>query len=688
MEIHFSLGFISYLTSGLLFLFILTIYFIGFHTATKGKSFLLLVLTTLCWSFLLTLSQIGPSIAFEMVAISELLRYFTWFYVIQSAMGLFAAEHTYKFDARNLVSPFNTVILVIISLITLGFNDFLATMLNLESSIAIQIAWMLVFSIFGLILVEQLFRNASGDNRLSINLLCISAGSIFIYDFFVFSNALLVQEIDYEFWSARGIVNVLIVPTLLVAAVRNPELAPNIHISRQFIFHSTTLLATGFYLVVMAGMGYYVRELNVEWGKTLQASFLFAALLLLVVLFFSASIKTKVKRYLVHSFRNKYDYREEWNRFSRTILTYDPDQSLFKRAIQAIAQIVDSKEGTLWMRDGDQYNIKACWGREVYDPGHLMGDSKLLQVLRKNKSLISRAELIALSAKGDDDSHWIVQTENCWFIMPLWVNNELFGFVILAQPAIHTELDLEDVDLLNTVAHHVSMSLFSKETDLALQQAQKFSDMNQMTAFLVHDLKTVLSQLSLLVENSKIHRDNPDFIDDMINTVAHTTQKMQTLMQLLRNPEARDEFNTKPANEIFEAIVCSFGHHRIQPRIINKSHLNPLIHVNQNKLYSSIKNIVQNAVESVDRNGEVDIVLDSISNNILNVSITDNGKGMTQEFIAEKLFTPFDSTKGVSGMGVGAFQSREFFRSIGGDLQVKSNQNTGTCFTIKIPIKT
>ena len=623
-----------------------------------------------------------------MVGVSELLRYFTWFYVLQSAMGVFAAEDANKFNSGNLVSPLNATILVIISLVTLGFNDFLVILLNLENPIAIQIVWMLVFSIFGLILVEQLFRNASGNYRLSINLLCISAGSIFIYDFFVFSNALLVQEIDYEFWSARGIVNVLIVPTLVIAAVRNPELAPNIHISRQFIFHSTTLLATGFYLVVMAGMGYYVRELDVEWGKTLQASFLFAALLLLVVLFFSASIKARIKRYLVYSFQNKYDYREEWNRFSRTILTYDPDQSLYKRVIQAIAQIVDSQEGTLWMKDGDQYNIKACWGREVYDSGHLFGNSELVQIMRENKSLISRDELIALSAKGDDNSHWIVQTGNCWFIMPLWVNDELFGFVILARPAVYTELDLEDVDLLNTVAHHVSMSLFSKETDLALQQAQKFSDMNQMTAFLVHDLKTVLSQLSLLVENSKVHRDNPDFIDDMIHTVTHTTQKMQTLMQLLRNPETREESNTKTAGEIFESVVCSFGHHRIKPRIVNQNQLNPLIHVNQSKLYSAIKNIVQNAIESVDKNGEVDIVLDSISNDILSVSVTDNGKGMTQEYIAENLFNPFDSTKGVSGMGVGAFQSREFLRSIGGDLQVSSEQNVGTSFTIKIPIKT
>ena len=686
MEIYVSLGFISFLTSSLLYLTVLIIYFIGFRKPSRGNPFLLLISATFIWSFLLTMSQIGESIAFAMISISELLRYFTWIYVLHSAMGLYSGN-PYKFDPKNVVSPLNVTILIIVSLLTLGFNEYLVTFFNLQSPIIIQIAWMMVFSIVGLILVEQLYKNSLENHRWGINLLCISAGSIFIYDFFVFSNALMVQKIDYEFWSARGIVNVLIIPTLLVAAVRITELAPGIHISRQFVFHSTTLFAAGIYLVVMAGLGFYVRELGGEWGKILQASFLFAALLLLAVLFLSPGLKARIKSYLVYSFRNKYDYRVEWNRFSQTLLTYNPDQSIYNRAIQAIAQIVDSKGGTLWMKDGDQYNFKACWGQEIYDSRYEPSDSELIQILEKNKKLISRDDFLRYCVRDSGRGHWFARTDNSWLIIPLWVNEDLLGFVHLVKSPINASLDLEDLDLLNTVAHHVSMSLFLKETDLALQQAQKFSDMNQMTAFLIHDLKTVLSQLSLLVENSKRHRDNPDFIDDMINTVTHTTEKMHKLMQQLKNPGYVEEFGTKPAIEIIEAVVESFGHARVRPQIVNDGHLNPLINANESQLYSSIKNIVQNAVESVDRNGKVNIVLNSVSDNKLIIFVTDNGKGMTQEFIAGRLFTPFDSTKGVSGMGVGVFQSREFFRSIGGDLQVDSEQNVGSRFTIKIPIQ-
>ncbi len=689
MEINLSLGFISFLVSGLLFLLILVIYFVGFEGKLKAKPFLLLVSATFVWSGLLTMSQIGASIAFRMIIVSELLRYFTWFYVLQSASGLYTNE-PFKFRTGNLFSPLNIAILFVIATASLGLNDYLNAVFQLQNPVMIQMGWMLFFSILGLILVEQLFRNTASGYRWSINFLCISAASIFAYDLFVFSNALLAQTIDYEFWSARGIVNVLIVPTLVIAAARNPELAPHIHVSRQFVFHSTTLFAAGIYMIVMSLAGFYVKEFSGEWGKVLQASFLFAAILLLAVLFLSPKIRIRVKRYLNYSFRNKYDYREEWNRFSRTLLTHDPEISLYKRALQAIAQIVDSQGATLWIKDNRQFLNKTHWRKGFDSLLPEADDSSLVAFIHEKKKLFSKQEFRQVLESPEADSHWFIRTEYSWLIIPLWINEELFGFVHLSKPTLESSgvsLDIEDIDLLNTIAHHVSLSLFLKETDNALQQAQKFTDMNQMTAFLMHDLKTVLSQLSLLVENASEHKGNPEFVDDMINTVEHTTHKMHRLMQLLKNPGQLGVTTSKPILQVIDTIVDSCRHHSVCPTVINRNNLSPAVVANQEQLYSAIKNIVQNAVESTDKNGMVEIELVSIVDNQLIINVSDDGKGMSQEFIAERLFRPFDSTKGVSGMGMGVFQSREFFRSLTGDLMVTSKENAGTRFTIQLPVE-
>ncbi len=688
MEIILSLGFISFLVSGFLFLLILIIYFIGFRGKLKAKPFLLLVSATLVWSGLLTLSQIGPSIAFGMIIVSELLRYFTWFYVLQSASGQYAGK-PYQPGTYSFFSPLNIAILFGIAFITLSFNDYLSAIFELQSTISIQIGWMLFFSILGLALVEQLFRNTVPAYRWSINLLCISAGAIFVYDLFVFSNALLVQTIDYEFWSARGIVNVLIVPTLLIAAARNPDLAPHIHVSRQFVFHSTAIFGVGIYLILMSIAGYYVKESSGEWGKILQASFLFASLLLLVVLFFSSTIKLRIKHYLNYSFRNKYDYREEWNRFSRTLLTHDPEISLFKRSLQAIGQIVDSQGSTLWIKDNHQFICKAYWRLALDNPEPEPDDSRLIEFIHEKGELFSKQEFEQNRQGLGNSNHWFMQIENSWLIIPLWINEELYGFIHLRSPTIASDvnLDIEDIDLLNTIAHHVSLSLFLKDTDIALQQAQKFTDMNQMTAFLMHDLKTILSQLTLLVENSRAHKSNPEFVDDMVNTVEHTTHKMHRVMQLLKNPDQLGTATAKPILEVINTIVESFRHHQICPVIVNRHNLDPIIVANQEQLYSAIKNIVQNAVESTGKSGKVEIDLVTVSGNQLTMDILDDGKGMSHEFISDRLFRPFDSTKGVSGMGMGVFQSREFFRSIKGDLNVTSQENIGTHFTIQLPVQ-
>ena len=70
------------------------------------------------------------------------------------------------------------------------------------------------------------------------------------------------------------------------------------------------------------------------------------------------------------------------------------------------------------------------------------------------------------------------------------------------------------------------------------------------------------------------------------------------------------------------------------------------------------------------------------------LTVTDNGAGMSKEFIQERLFKPFDTTKGSKGMGIGAYQVREYVQSLGGRVDVKSELGRGTVFSLKLPLST
>ncbi|MBC8210383.1 MAG: PEP-CTERM system histidine kinase PrsK, partial [Gammaproteobacteria bacterium] len=651
-----------------------------------GKPFFLLIISTLVWSALLTMSQIGASIAFEMVYIAELLRYFTWFYILQYVMGSYL-DKPYKLDFTSPLSPLSITLLFILAIISLGFNQQLIQLLGFHYNNALQIIWMLIFTILGLILVEQLYRNTSLENRWKISFLCISAGAVFIYDFFVFSNAFLVQKIDYEFWSARGIINVMIAPTLLIASARNPSLSPNIHISRQFVFHSTTLLGSGIYLILMSMAGYYIKVVSGEWGDILQYTFLFAAFLLFSSLFFSSTLKARIKRYVSRNFTNKYDYREEWNRFSSTLLEGDEKLTIHLRSLQAVSQIVDSQGARLWLKDVNQYNYCSDWHMPWESPVVEPTDSPFIQFIYRNKELFSREEYLKSLKEHSSKEHWFLKNLNSWLILPLWVDDELFGYIHLKESFSPIKLDHEDRELLTTITHHVTLYLSQYETTLALQQAEKFKSMNQMTAFLTHDLKTLLSQLFLLVENGKIHKDNPAFIDDMLNTLEHVSQKMQRLVQQLKEPIKNTSSSNFKLLNVLNDILDEYRHNPIKPELINTGLVNPEISANKSEIQSALKHIIQNATESINRQGFVKIELDSTQINEVRIRIIDNGNGMSTDFIANRLFRPFDSTKGVSGMGIGVYQSREYIRSIGGEIQVSSKLDSGTTFTITLPTK-
>lgn len=685
MPFDLSIGFVSFFASTLVFFAILLLALIRFRRSSLGKPFFLLITSTLIWSALLTMSQVGDSLNYEMIYIAELLRYYTWFYVLHHLIGYYRGDNVHA-RVSGILSPFPISIIFIASLISLLLITNISSLENRLSISLLQIIWMLLFSILGLMLVEQLYRNTFQDQRAKIVYFCISAGAVFIYDFFVFSNALLVQQINYEYWSARGFINVLIVPTLLISAVRNPSLSPDIHISRRFVFHSTALLGSGIYLILMALTGYYIKINSGDWGELLHSTFLFAALLLLASLFFSSSLKSSIKRYINHSFSNKYDYREEWNRFSITLLSSDVKRTIYRRSLQAVGQILESEGGQLWLKQRHTYQYCAHWKKAdgFSSAYHQDVHSNFIGFIRQHHHIFSRNEYIR---KTGDLTHWFAKNPKNWLILPLWVDNHLQGFIHLLVSPNQKSLDQEDRELLTTITHHVALYLSQQQVSQELQQAEKFKSINQMTAFLTHDLKTLLSQLFLLVENGKVHKDNPDFIDDMLDTLDHVSRKMQRLVNQLKDPDDKAPAVAVSLISVLEEILQDYQHANVQPAITNETLSECWVQAGKSELCSALKHIIQNAVDSVKNDGYVKIELASNNGSTVSITITDNGKGMTQEFIANRLFQPFESTKGVSGMGIGVYQSREYIRSLQGDIQVESQPGTGTTFTITLPLK-
>jgi len=192
----------------------------------------------------------------------------------------------------------------------------------------------------------------------------------------------------------------------------------------------------------------------------------------------------------------------------------------------------------------------------------------------------------------------------------------------------------------------------------------------------MHDLKNLIAQQSLVVENAQKHKDNPEFIDDVIVTIKGSVRRMRKVIDLLQRGSVDQPVQKVEVGKLIMQAVSSCADRKPTPRAIIGGQ-QVWVRADQDRLQMAFYHAIRNAQDATPANGRVDVELVSDGANCT-VSIVDSGRGMDDTFVRERLFRPFDSTKGTQGMGIGAYQIRETLRSVGGEVRVKSKPGDGT----------
>ncbi len=541
--------------------------------------------------------------------------------------------------------------------------------------------------IIALILLEQVFRNVTDDARWNVKPLCLALLGQFGFDLYLYSDGLLFNRIDADTYAIRGFVHALVIPLLLVATVRSRDWKTKIQLSQKAAFHTATLVFAAIYLLLMASLGYYVRFFGGDWGRALQFSLLFISLLFLGVLVFSGSVRAKL-RVLVskHFFRYRYDYREEWLRFTQTLSSQDSHQAIGQQTIRGLANLVESPAGGLWLREAgnNAFRMAGRWNipaNEVSEDG----DSSLCRFLVSRGWVINLEEYRTAPGRYAELEipEWVYRIPNAWLVVPLIVNQEMTGFVILTSARTPINVNWEVNDVLRTAGCQAAGFLARMQATEALLEARKFDAFNKMSAFVVHDLKNIVTQLSLLLRNAERHRDNPEFQQDMLMTVEHSVERMRQLMMQLR--EGATPPGTACGVQLTDIIDRIRQSKMKQGRTVDMTiseHLATRGHAE--RLERVISHLVQNALDATDEDGRVWVSLKRHGDRAI-VEVGDTGQGMSEEFIRDRLFKPFQSTK-QAGMGIGAYESAQYIREMGGELQVASQEGKGTLVTLILPL--
>ena len=265
---------------------------------------------------------------------------------------------------------------------------------------------------------------------------------------------------------------------------------------------------------------------------------------------------------------------------------------------------------------------------------------------------------------------------------------ELLGFVVIPHPVAKHQINWEDHDLLKTAGRQAASHLAQLMAVQALVEAREFQAFSKLSAFVIHDLKNLVAQLSLVVSNAAKHKHNPEFMDDAIKTVDHSVSKMNRLLAQLRQgrtaAQPPSDNQKVELNTLINDVVNERSNQTPQPRFHSQCD-EIYIAANTDRIASVLEHIIQNAQDATPPDGWVNVKLTS-EDNLAAIEISDNGCGMDQAFIHNRLFRPFDTTKGQGGMGIGVYESREYIQELKGSIHVTSEPGNGTTFTISLPI--
>ncbi len=551
-----------------------------------------------------------------------------------------------------------------------------------------EYALRLGLAIFGLILVEQLLRRALPHARWGVKPLCVGLAGVFAFDIFFYSEAMLFGMLDPNIFVARGIANAMVIPFIAIATARNTGWTLELHMSRGVVFHTTSVLVSGVFLIAVAVGGYFVRYFGGGWGEALQIELLFAALLLGMMVASSGSFRSKLRVFISkHFFSYRYDYRQEWLRFTRTLSAESSVQKVQERCIEAIANLVESPAGALWLRREDgKFRPASRWNMPPIDAAAVeAAGGPLVVFLERTGWIINLREFESDPARYPELTipAWLASVRDAWLIVPLVSGTELLGFSVLASPRVAIDVNWEVLDLLKTASRQAASYLGQIEATEALLEARKFDAFNRMSAFVVHDLKNLVAQLSLMLRNAERHKDNPEFQRDMLATVEHVVGRMNHLMLQLRigttpleKPRLVDLGDVVQRVCVAKAAPGASIDVDLTPGVCTIGHDERLQHV--------IGHLVQNALDATANGGAVSVRLRR-DDRFATIDVSDTGVGMTPDFVRDRLFKPFQTTK-AAGMGIGVYESWQYLSGLGGEMLIDSTPNVGTRVRVLLPL--
>lgn len=544
----------------------------------------------------------------------------------------------------------------------------------------------MIFAIGAIVLVHNLYTVSAPEARWGISLPMVALATMWMYDLNLYTIGYLSGDWPAEFIAMRGIIMTMLAPVFAMATRRNSNW--RIRLSRSVTFQSVSLLAIGAYLFGMMLLASALQLVGGSYTRMAQITLIFAMSLAALLILPSGKFRAWLNVIIAKNFfQHRYDYRAEWMRFAETIGFPSEAAPFHERVIKSLADIFESPAGLLLTRDHEsRLVLQARWNWPTAEIPVHAGNSQTIPFFERTGHIL----LMDQVRENEDDKvdhaaipQWLYDEMRAWAVVPLVHFGRLAGIAILARPPIQRGLDWEDLDMMRVVGRQLASYLAEATSQEELTESRQFEQFNRRFAFVMHDIKNLVSQLSLLARNAERHAANPEFQADMIETLKGSVGKMNDLLARLSQHSQTRHAAIEPMD--VERTVGGVVHAK---RLIYpvQAEIAPGLFAmaDPGRVETILNHLLQNAIDA-SADGLPIRVTASRQDDWIAIRVIDKGCGMSEAFVANQLFKPFESTKN-GGFGIGAYEARALAQSLGGHLHVDSRLGKGTRMTLLLPV--
>jgi putative PEP-CTERM system histidine kinase len=556
-------------------------------------------------------------------------------------------------------------------------------------------AFFLVCAVLVLMNLESTFRSSVGTMRWRIKFLVLGLALLFAVRIYTSSQTILFSSTSS---SLKGInaTGLLVSGALIaVALVRGRKFTVDIYPSQKLLYMSLTVLLAGLYLITVGALANVLRVLGIGAGLFTYSFLVLLAVTGLAAFAFSEKLRQSSKLLISRHFnRPLHDYRQIWTAFTERTSSVVDEAELCRAVTSFVSQTFDVLSASIWVYDAS--TDKLSFGAST-----ILSETAALERAELQKSLKAIApELIKNPNPIEIDSsglEWAAEIKK-WVassfrtggknhLVPLVAKGDLMGILMLSDRVNALSFSTQDFDLLKCLADQAANDLLSIRLSQKLLRAKQLEAFQTISAFFVHDLKNTASSLSLTLRNMPNHFEDPSFRKDALralsNSVTHLNGVIGRLSTLKQ--EIRLQAHDADLNAIVQDVLLGLDP-TLRAKVATEFSPPCKVHVDSDQICKVVTNLVLNANDAVNERGDIRIST-TTDNGWVVLSVADSGCGMSQDFIRENLFRPFQTTK-KNGTGIGMFQSKLIVEAHKGRIEVDSTENQGTTFRVMLPIET